>query len=503
MADINKRAPGCDDDCEGERGERGERGKRGHRGHDGKDGHDGHDGHDGKDGHDGRDGDTGPTGPTGPTGSTGPTGPTGPSELSIEGNGAPLPGAPFDTLDFVGSGVEVLNAGGGEGTVVVAGQNLIFRPGGVQHANVYTSWTDLMAAKALIEGYKTIQFDDTIVTPCVIPAGSWDMHQVEWFAPYDDSSVNPSLILVQVTISDGATFPNLRKIGGNVNVTSLNNLPNPAAVVVPSSGAAGSRVFFEIATSLGGFPNLNNSGTAPFFDCTALIAGEFFLIRGQGQISGTGSPAVEFGASPATLAVTQQEMRIAAGHLSGSNSAAFMNVSLGGSGLNRQNNWAGTIRRGAPNNLFASVGGNGTGSIPYTRTTPFPASVNQAPPVPATTPLTFGGTTYVPGSTGGAGMNTTLMFNASGLGNIAQNLPLIRAASPALGAQNPTAGVLDSTGMIVIIKEVSSAGTVTVSPDPGGDMIEGGLGAVVVPAGGSRIFQSDGVGNWLIVGGYL
>jgi hypothetical protein len=55
MADINKRGPDCDDDCEdGERGERGERGKRGKRGHRG---------------HDGRDGDTGPTGPTGPVAS--------------------------------------------------------------------------------------------------------------------------------------------------------------------------------------------------------------------------------------------------------------------------------------------------------------------------------------------------------------------------------------------------------------------------------------------------
>jgi hypothetical protein len=63
MADISKRAPGCDDDCEGERGERGERGKRGHRGHDGP---------------------TGPTGPTGPSFETGPTyglGPTIPGIL--------------------------------------------------------------------------------------------------------------------------------------------------------------------------------------------------------------------------------------------------------------------------------------------------------------------------------------------------------------------------------------------------------------------------------------
>jgi hypothetical protein len=50
MADFNARAPGCDNDCEGERGKRG---KRGHRGHNGHDGHDGHDGA------------TGPTGPDG------------------------------------------------------------------------------------------------------------------------------------------------------------------------------------------------------------------------------------------------------------------------------------------------------------------------------------------------------------------------------------------------------------------------------------------------------
>ena len=84
MADFNKRGPGCDDDCEGERGERGKRGKRGHRGHDGERGERGEQGERGNDGNDGNDGATGPTGPTGSggaTGATGPglTGPTGPA----------------------------------------------------------------------------------------------------------------------------------------------------------------------------------------------------------------------------------------------------------------------------------------------------------------------------------------------------------------------------------------------------------------------------------------
>ncbi len=67
MAEITRRIPDCDDDCEGERGERGERGKRGPRGHDGHDGHDGA---------------TGTTGPTGAASTvTGPTGPTGPTGM--------------------------------------------------------------------------------------------------------------------------------------------------------------------------------------------------------------------------------------------------------------------------------------------------------------------------------------------------------------------------------------------------------------------------------------
>ena len=157
MADINKRAPGCDDDCEGERGERGKRGKRGHRGHDGERGERGERGEQGERGErgeDGRDGDTGQTGPSGPTGPaatgstgltgptgptgpsdgpTGPTGPTGPSDgptgptgatgptIVLQDEGAPVPGAPHDTLNFVGAGVQVTDAGGGVVDIAIPG----------------------------------------------------------------------------------------------------------------------------------------------------------------------------------------------------------------------------------------------------------------------------------------------------------------------------------------------------------------------------------------------
>src|SRR5688572_10949123 len=117
MSDISKRTHGCDDgDDDGGRGERGKRGRRG------------------------RTGATGPTGPAGDASLTGATGPTGPT--------------------------------GATGPTVISGNNFVFRPGGVDGGNVFTTWAPLVAAMALVQGYKTLQFDNSIA-PCVIPAGVW------------------------------------------------------------------------------------------------------------------------------------------------------------------------------------------------------------------------------------------------------------------------------------------------------------------------------------------
>jgi len=365
----------------------------------------------------------------------------------------------------------------------------VFRPGGVAKGNVYTDWATLVADAVQVQGRKTIQFDDSVVSPVVIPAGVWDMDQTEWFAFYrTNGTLAPTTIVRQVQIADGASFTNLRKIGGDLSVVNLNNT-NAPIVIGPLVGASGVAIFEAGSGFTGDFPFLTNLGTAPFFDCTALSAGQIFAIRGGTQISGT-SPAIQFGASPGIMVFTEFEMRVNSGMVAGTNPAATIRLFLGMSGFNRQNTWAGSIVRGSPNTVLGSL----TGGTPYVRTMLFPAAQNQmsAPPsAVAFTPAT------------GLGMNVTLRFNAAA-GVIAQTLPLIRAAAPPIGSTNATAGVLDSTGMIVIVKEFSGVNGVSVTPDgtvP--DTIEGGAGAIVVPPGGSRIFQSDGVSDWRVIAGYL
>ena len=481
MADFNKRGPGCDDDCEGERGKRGKRGKRGHRGHDGERGERGEQGERGHDGHDGSDGATGPTGPasTGGTGFTGPTGPTGDGGVNVNDDGAPIAGNPHSTLNFVGGGVQAIDAGGGVANVTIPGINLVFRPGGVQAGNVYTIWADLVAAAALIQGWKTIQFDNRFA-PAVIPPGVWDMTQAEWMGFFPGAAFGTAPV---VTISDGASFTNLLKIGSELTVINANTV-NAPIVIAPAPGVA---AIFELGSGLmGDFSTINNTGGAPFFDLSQLLAGQVFGLRMQGVITGT-APAIQLGASPAAINLTIYDAaRLQAGMIAGTNPASVLQVFNFGTGgqLNRQAGFAGTITYGRPA-LF-------TGLPAFPRFWIFPASVNQGPTVPSAAPFT---------PLTGLGMNACLRFNTTA-GDIAQTLPLIRAAAPPVGSFSVTPGVLESTGLLVFIKNELGANDVVVTPDATTpDTIDGGAGPIIVPPGGSRIFMSDGVSNWSLVGG--
>jgi len=294
---------------------------------------------------------------------------------------------------------------------------------------------------------------------------------------------------VAVTISDGASLPNLRKLSGHLAITNENNVTAPVVITMPASDTT---ALFSVGVSdLADQPFITNAGTAAFWDISSLVAGQQLIIRGNAILSGA-SPAIEFGNSPCTLALTLFEFRFASGMIAGSNPAAFVNTFLGMAEFTRQPNFAGTIRRGQGNQDPGAALPR-VGATPLVRTLMFPApGPGQTTTAPSTVALT---------AATGAGMNTTYRLNCSS-GVIAQVLPQIRAAAPPIGSGAGVSGVLNSEGCIVVIKEFSGDNGVSCTPFSG-ETIEGGASAVVVPAGGCRIFQSDGVSDWRIIAGYL
>jgi hypothetical protein len=125
----------------------------------------------------------GPVGPTGATGDTGPTGATG-----LSGNA-----------------------------------NLIYRPGGVDGYLVYTSWTDLMAVRDVIDGPITIVIDNSLVSPALIDDGYWDFKKNTTLIGYNGISANLPIL----ELPDGAhiynpsRFENLSIIGSSTTTPSF------------------------------------------------------------------------------------------------------------------------------------------------------------------------------------------------------------------------------------------------------------------------------------------
>jgi len=64
--------------------------------------------------------------------------------------------------------------GGGGGTQL---STFVYRPGGIPSGNVYTSWAAMVADMALVEGPKWVEVDDSIVSPAIIPTGTFNMRR--------------------------------------------------------------------------------------------------------------------------------------------------------------------------------------------------------------------------------------------------------------------------------------------------------------------------------------
>jgi len=98
----------------------------------------------------------------------------------------------------------------------------VFRPGAISPlaSNVFNDWALLMAAVDAKQGLRTIEFDDSIVSPCVIPAGTWDMSGVTWSGTLNVFSPD-----IMVRVLEGAIFLKFRNISGAIALEFTGTTP--------------------------------------------------------------------------------------------------------------------------------------------------------------------------------------------------------------------------------------------------------------------------------------
>lgn len=314
----------------------------------------------------------------------------------------------------------------------------VFRPGGVAGANVYTDWSALMTDVGAVAGPRLIQFDDSIVTPCVIPAGLWNMNDVTWTGTAGGFNVS-------VDVDEGASFPGLRHVTGLLLVSFLGITP-PVSDFAPN-GKLDLFLMEEGATiSI-------RVGAGPFFQTTDTSGGAaaIALITGA-TVRTDGPPAIDVAVAGSAFAVVGQEGAVLAD---------------------------GTVQ-GVPGSLFFVLFQG--------------SSANLSEIQPA-----FAGTLLSQNITINR-YNPTGTFSGPGLTNANEN-DVVRV-DPTGGAFFVTLpAALNRKGMTIVVKNATaSVNNVNISPS-GGDTIDGGAGVSITSAFGAMIFVSDGVSDWMIVSG--
>lgn len=142
---------------------------------------------------------------------------------------------------------------------------LIFQPGGTAGGNIYTDFNDLYTQLQLVHGQKYIQFDNTFVSPVVIPAGTYDLdHAIFSTLGYATGG------FANVNLADGVVLERWGGLSNNVHVHSLSSAPIYTIVNGQTEGfgmlngatvvAEGSAPVFQVDSG-GGLYNLFENGS--------------------------------------------------------------------------------------------------------------------------------------------------------------------------------------------------------------------------------------------------
>ncbi|MEA3000430.1 MAG: hypothetical protein QOK17_2263 [Sphingomonadales bacterium] len=344
----------------------------------------------------------------------------------------------------------------------------VFRPGGVACGNVYTDWAVLVGELNSVDGRKMLEFDDSLESPCRVPAGTWKMSDVVW-AGYGP---RPGATRSVVAIENGAILQELRMIGGQITIDNQANTVSPISDFV--DGAAGANHVQIGMRDDCGNTQIFNSGDAPLFDLgssTPAARSVFFFV--QNTLLGIRTdPGVN--PPPPKPLITHNNVRCIINFIG-------------------QNQTGNNLLKPPATAIFGALSSAtqiGTSNIAVDHNTFGPVTriqrkvVPQPPAAPATTraqiePISL----------------PNVLLRCNGQGAFVVPLPNIKTGfSFAMQDRTP----LYTGGQEIVVAEVVGGHKLSVRA-AAGNTIDGSAAPVSIRAHESRIFASDGESNWITI----
>jgi hypothetical protein len=344
----------------------------------------------------------------------------------------------------------------------------VFRPGGVACGNVYTDWAVLVGELNSVDGRKMLEFDDSLQSPCRVPAGTWNMRDVVW-AGYGP---RPGATRSVVAIEDGAILEEFRMIGGQITIDNQANTVSPISDF--ADGAAGANHVQIGMRDDCGNTQIFNSGDAPLFDLgssTPTQRSVFFFV--QNALLGIRTDPGPNPPPPKPL-ITHNNVRCIINFIG-------------------QNQTGNNLLKPPATAIFGALSSAtqiGTSNIAVDHNNFAPVTriqrkvVPQPPAAPATTPAQIGPISL-----------PNVLLRCNGQGAFVVPLPNIKNGfSFAMQDKTP----LYTGGQEIVVAEVVGGHKLSVRA-AAGDTIDGSTAPVGIRAHESRIFASDGESNWITI----
>lgn len=184
----------------------------------------------------------------------------------------------------------------------------VYRPGGVAGKNVYTTWPSLYAALLTVAGPKWVQVDDSIVSPAVVPAGTYNLDGVTI------SGINLGTVL---NLTDGTHITGQTLSLFNIQVTSA-----ATSAIWTTSTIAALYLLNEVILSM--------TGTGPFL---SVASGGTGVVTEFNSTIGDGSHVALLKQTGGALTVNVLDASVAQGAVQGGliayDSAATVNLTQG------------------------------------------------------------------------------------------------------------------------------------------------------------------------------